>query len=182
MAPPAEVLLAEYKALKSEQQSRIGTRDNLLYAAFTAMAAVIAAVFTSRLPAVLLAGPPVMEVLGWTYLSNDIKVTQIGDYIRRELGPLLGDGAFGWEQDGEHPGRRRARKLFQLIADAVAFCVLPSGLALMGIIGQALRPGVAITVLVVAAALAEVSGAAAIGWMLARYASLEPKVMRKGAQ
>jgi hypothetical protein len=74
-----EIYLAEYKQLKDEQRARIGVRDNLIYATFTALAAVAVFAFggvSPRYPALLLL-PPACIVLGWTYLSNDRKVSDM---------------------------------------------------------------------------------------------------------
>lgn len=125
-----EVLLAEYAKLKDEQLKRISDRDNMVYATFTVLAAVAAAAFTAKIPALLLAAQPAMMVFGWKYLATDIKVTEIGAYIRRELAPRLGGGAFGWELDAEDPRARRLRKTAQLTADLMAFPLAGAALAL----------------------------------------------------
>jgi hypothetical protein len=169
-----EVLLAEYKSLKAEQQQRIGTRDNLLYATFTTVAVVLAAVLTSRAPAALLAAPPVMQVLGWTYLRNDIKVNDIRRYIARVLAPALGDGALGWELDAGHDGMRRVRRAFQVTADITAFPGASAALALAAVIAQSLRPGLGLAVLVAAGGAAEVACGALLGWAVIRAARLGP--------
>lgn len=134
-----QVMLAEYKQLKDEQRTRIGFRDNLIYAVLIASAAVASA--TAARGAVFLALlPPVAALLGWAYLMNDIKVTQIGDYLRTELGPALAEltagltvPVFGWEQPGHGDPHRRRRKSVQLAADLTAFCGLPLvALAVLG--------------------------------------------------
>lgn len=71
----AALVLAEYQTLKAEQLARIGTRDNLLYATYAAIVGVaLAGAGQAR---VLLALPAAGVVLGWTYLANDKKITQI---------------------------------------------------------------------------------------------------------
>ena len=100
-----KVLLAEYERLKDEQKTRIGFRDNLIYATLASIAAVVAATLSSRgNNALLLLIPPVCLLLGWTYLVNDEKVSAIGRYIRKDLGPRLARRTtlteaeiFGWE-------------------------------------------------------------------------------------
>jgi hypothetical protein len=86
-----EIYLAEYKLLKEEQRSRITVRDNLIYATFTALAAVVFFAFgrDPAHPAMLLLLPVVCLVFGWTYLSNDTKISDIGRYFRTELSPKM---------------------------------------------------------------------------------------------
>lgn len=84
------LLMAEYEQIKSEQRSRIGFRDNLLYATLASMAAVITAVLRKDgQTELLLLLPPVSVLLGWTYLVNDEKISAIGRYVRDELTPKL---------------------------------------------------------------------------------------------
>lgn len=86
-----EIYLAEYKLLKEEQRSRITVRDNLVYATFTALAAVVFFAFgrDPAHPAVLLLLPVVCLVFGWIYLANDTKISDIGRYFRTELSPKM---------------------------------------------------------------------------------------------
>jgi hypothetical protein len=132
-AAGSEVHLVEYERLKEEQLSRIGVRDNLVYATLAALGGVAVFGFggdTTRYPALLLL-PPVCLVLGWTYLANDQKVSAIGRYIRRDLAPRLrtqrGTDLLRWEEAHRTDAGRRQRKTFQAAVDIVAFCV--SGLA-----------------------------------------------------
>ncbi|MCW6004625.1 hypothetical protein K1W54_08515 [Micromonospora sp. CPCC 205371] len=121
------VLLIEYERLKEEQKTRIGFRDNLIYATLAAMAGVVAATLTSNGDAnLLLLLPPASTVLGWTYLANDEKVSAIGRYIRQRLGPKIDPVAgdvFGWEIEHRSDDRRRVRKVLQLVADLGTFCI-----------------------------------------------------------
>jgi hypothetical protein len=116
-----DLLMAEYATLKSKQQMRIGTRDNLLYATMAALAGVLTVTFTARQPAcLLLAG---LGHLGWTYLMNDAAISAIGRYIRTELAsrPAALTGAtgpvLGWETAHRADPGRAVRKTGQL-ADA----------------------------------------------------------------
>lgn len=128
-----QLLLAEYQSVKDEQKARIGFRDNLLYVTLAVVAAVIAAAAQARQTSMLLALPPVCVVLGWTYLVNDQKISAIGAYVRKDLGPRLaalaepggGFQAFGWETAHRGDARRRSRKAVQLLVDLLAFCVVP---------------------------------------------------------
>ncbi|MFI5897424.1 hypothetical protein ACIA5D_45765 [Actinoplanes sp. NPDC051513] len=126
------LLAVEYERLKEEQKARIGLRDNLIYATLVAMAAVVAAMMQSggRTDLLLLL-PPVTFLLGWTYLANDQKISDIGRYIREHLGPRLTSLAddeapvFGWESAHRVGPRRAGRKLMQLLVDLMAFCLAP---------------------------------------------------------
>ncbi|MBL0885720.1 hypothetical protein HGK34_05435 [Myceligenerans sp. I2] len=128
-----ELLLAEYQSIKDEQRSRIGFRDNLLYATLAVVAAITAAAAQTKEPVMLLALPPACIVLGWTYIVNDEKISAIGQYIREELGPRLTQQAFlrkgfvpfGWEKVHRIDARRRSRKWIQCLIDLTAFCGLP---------------------------------------------------------
>lgn len=140
-----QLLLTEYQAVKDEQKSRIGFRDNLLYVTLTVVAAVVAAVAQAGRPAMLLALPPVCVVLGWTYLVNDQKISAIGAYVRDELAPRLAELAdaeatevFRWETAHRQDTRRLSRKAVQLVVDLLAFCVVPaSGLVVYWAAGGA---------------------------------------------
>jgi hypothetical protein len=119
--------LVEYERLKDEQKTRIGFRDNLVYATLASMAAVVAATLSAKGHAnLLLLLPPVSTPLGWTFLINDEKVSAIGRYIREVLRPRLGGGAedvLEWEIVHRTDARRRTRKLLQLAADLGLFSV-----------------------------------------------------------
>ncbi|BBH68343.1 hypothetical protein ACTI_50280 [Actinoplanes sp. OR16] len=143
------LLITEYERLKEEQKTRIGVRDNLIYATLGSMAAVTAATLASRSPASLLLLPPVCVVLGWTYLVNDEKVSAIGRYIRDDLGPRLDPTgkAFGWETAHRSDRRRRSRKLFQLLVDLATFWLPAVVAVILYWSGGALRaPLVAVSV------------------------------------
>ncbi len=127
-----DLLVEEYKALKAEQQLRIGIRDNLLYATMAALAAVVAASASAHNPAYLLLTPPVCLVLGWTYHANDQKISAVGQYVRTGLAPhlaaLTGNEApvFGWETAHRLSGFRVTRHVAgQLATDLTAFGVPP---------------------------------------------------------
>jgi hypothetical protein len=128
------LLLVEYEQLKDEQRTRIGFRDNLIYATLGVMAGVIAATLTPRGHAgLLLLLPPACVLLGWTYLVNDEKVSAIGRHLRLNVTPRLvdlagatGDDAsvvFGWEAVHRSDPDRLVRKCSQLIVDLGTFCL-----------------------------------------------------------
>lgn len=96
------------------------------------MAGVIAAVISAKATALLLVLPPVTVLLGWTYVSNDEKVSAAGRYVRERIGPRLeslanaSEPVFGWEAAHRNGPRRRARKVMQLVVDLLAFCAAPA--------------------------------------------------------
>lgn len=171
----AELLVAEYAALKEEQRARIGFRDNLLYATLAAMAAVVAGALQSGNKAqLLLVLPPVSVVLGWTYLVNDEKISAIGRYVREELTPrlaALADGrggvrVFGWESAHRSDRRRGSRKILQLIVDLLTFCAAPTAaMIVFWVLGPVPAPLLAVS-------LAELALVAVLGWQIALYADL----------
>jgi hypothetical protein len=123
-----KVLVTEYEALKREQAARIGTRDNLVYATLAAMGLIVAGGLRAN-GGLLLVLPPVVLVLGWTRIANDIKVTHIGGYLRTVLAPrfaaLTGETALDWEHAHRADARRRLRMLCQTVADLVLFVAAP---------------------------------------------------------
>ncbi len=160
--------LSEYEKLKEEQADRIGRRDHLVYASLTAAAAAGFAALQVHYPAALLTVPVVGFLLGWTYLANDVLVSQIGDYIRNQLGPCVtelsgGPAAFGWERDRHDDGRRRQRKHIQLGVDLAAF-VGPGAAALA--LGATLGP---IAWWAVAIGAADVAVLTVLAWQIVIY-------------
>jgi len=127
------VLLDEYRVLKSEQVSRIGFRDNLLYVAVGALGGVASVALggigsgNGPMYEVFLLGPWVTTILGWTYLNNDRKITDIRRYIdgpwRREMEKTLppGRAPMQWEIDHRRGAGHDTRKSFQLMIDLVTF-------------------------------------------------------------
>ena len=117
------MLLAEYGALKDEQQKRIDRRDHLVYGTLTALAATVAA--AAKLPEALLLLPAVSVILGWTHLVTDVKVATAGKYLRDDLsvrlGALVGAPVLGWETAHRADGRRRQRRCLQLAVDLGTF-------------------------------------------------------------
>ncbi|MEO3892159.1 hypothetical protein [Nonomuraea sp. B5E05] len=167
------VLLSEYDALKAEQRSRIGFRDQLLYAVLTAAAAIAAVTATAARLELLLVLPLAGIVLGWTHLHNDHMISEIGRYVRVQLGPRLhalvtdatGLPMFEWESD-HHDRRRVSRKWLQLAVNLAAFCVPP--LAAL-IIVWAAGPH---TPAVLALSALEAAALAVLALQITRYADL----------
>ncbi|MGX1759287.1 hypothetical protein ACWIG5_20610 [Streptomyces lydicus] len=148
MMDGSQLILAEYEQVKQEQRARIGFRDNLLYATFGVMAAVIG----STLPRgghaeMLLLLPPLSVILGWTYLVNDEKISAVGRYIRHELAPRLEQltsdplAVFGWESAHRRDAYRLSRKRIQLAVDLLTFCAVPlAALTVYWLLGPARWP------------------------------------------
>jgi hypothetical protein len=120
--PDMDVRLAEYKELKAEQRERIKTRDGLIYTTLLAQAGVLYTTLAGRGGPVLLLALPVLGfVLGWRYLADDRKITEIKLYLRAQHA----DGAplFPWERVVTPD--IRSRKLIQLVADLLVFVLIP---------------------------------------------------------
>ena len=123
-----DILLEGYKTLKSEQQARIGFRDNLLFVTLGAAGGIVSFSLSKDGPnAALLAIPWLTLILGWTYLVNDEKISAIGRYVRGTLEPELrklcnGDESlFGWEIAHRSDECRRERKVVQVTIDLLTF-------------------------------------------------------------
>ncbi|WP_248869313.1 hypothetical protein [Streptomyces sp. HNA39] len=133
-----EVLLLEYEVLKAEQKARIVARDHLMYATLAGLVSVLAFVLaTSAPPGAVLLLPPVCLILGWTYLTNDQKISAVGRYLRDELAPRLAEltggrpgEVLGWERAHRAVPGQGAAKVLQLAVDLVMF-VAPAVLAVV---------------------------------------------------
>jgi hypothetical protein len=172
-----EILITEYNQLKSEQQRRIATRDNLLYSMLAAIAAIVAATVTTRGHVYLLLVPPVVLTLGWVYLNNDHKISLIGDYVYTTLAPQLATltaadprMVFGWERVHRACPGRTARRRTQVAVDAVALCIAPT---LAVITYWATTPSIPAPLLL--ASIADLAPMAALAYHIALYAGLGPK-------
>lgn len=124
-----EVHLAEYNRLKDEQRARITARDNLVYVMLTVVAAIAFFSFggASARHAALFLLPPAGYILGWVYVINDWKVSDIGRYVRTELAAAVNScaessGLLAWEAIHRRCVCRRYRKLLQMVTDLLVFC------------------------------------------------------------
>lgn len=144
-----QIVLEEYRTLKTEQSSRIGFRDNLLYVTLGLFGAISSfALSKSDNYHAFLVIPWVCLVMGWTYLVNDEKISAIGRYIRDNLEKRISkliDGAaddqilFGWEVAHRGDSQRVTRKYLQLFIDLLTFVF--SGLtALVGFLFMSSKP------------------------------------------
>ncbi len=148
------VHMDEYRALKAEQSSRIGFRDNLMYATLGAVGAAGWGAVQQDRPALLLVIPLACSALGWTYLRNDSQITRIRSYIRGTLRPritrIIGDSdIFDWETVPDDRCRN-TRRWIQLVVDLAVF-FLP-GLTACTIVNH-YQPGPGITALIAVAVL-----------------------------
>ncbi|NUR84360.1 MAG: hypothetical protein HOY71_09770 [Nonomuraea sp.] len=168
------MLLSEYETLKAEQRSRIGTRDQLLYAMLTAAAAIAAVTATAGRLELLLVLPLAGIVLGWTHLHNDHMITAIGRYVRDRLGPrlhgLVDDATdlpmFEWETEHHSDRRRRSRRWLQLAVNLTAFCAPPlAALVVVWAAGPHTPATLALSVL-------EAAALAVLAVQITRYADL----------
>lgn len=132
-----DILLHEYEALKKEQLQRIQLRDYIIYLLIVTTGIVVS-VF-SRVPNshfALLLIPWFCLLLGWIYLVNDQKISEIGIYIRTILAEKLmiltkeKDSIFDWELQHKNDSRRKERKILQYFIDLIAF-VIPGIIAIV---------------------------------------------------
>lgn len=129
------ILLEEYKALKSEQLSRIKLRDTLIYISLGIFGAIFSYAMFSEgngKSIVLLMLPTVSLVLAWTYVVNDEKISHIGKYVRHELSSKLRELTgkddpiiFGWESYHRSDYKRLTRKTMQVAIDIIVFVLAP---------------------------------------------------------
>lgn len=171
---PADLLALvtlEYEQLKGEQLKRIATRDGLIYATLASVAAVLGVALKLASPLLLLVLPPAVLLLGWTYLANDRKVSEIGAYIRTDLVAharilLPGCDPFGWETRHRQAPGRRGHKVGQMVVDLTAFC-LPAAASLAVLLCSQQVPGWAIV-----AALVELAVTAVLADQIVQSADL----------
>lgn len=126
-----DFLLMEYQKLKDEQMKRIGFRDNMIYLTLTAIGSVFSFALLNELYVnSLLILPFLVSILGWLYITNDEKISAIGEYIKDNLIPkiekLNSPSAINikenWESFHKSQNRRNERKIVQLFFDLLAFC------------------------------------------------------------
>lgn len=128
-----DFLLKEYEKLKDEQIHRIGFRDQMIYVSLGVTGAVFSFGLENRsYNFTLLVLPFVSSILGWTYLTNDERISEIGRYIRSQLIPGLNVLSGGvvvidemWENRYLKSIRRKERKAIQLFFDIGLFCFAP---------------------------------------------------------
>lgn len=117
----------EYEKLKDEQKARISFRDQMIYISL----GVIGATFSFTLQynnylIILLILPFICFILGWTYLINDIKISEIGNYIQNKLIPNMimteASPIDSWENFHKKAPLRLKIKIIQLIIDISMFC------------------------------------------------------------
>jgi len=122
-------LITEYEKLKDEQHKRVEFRDQMIYITLGAIGAVFSyALQKPEAEIALLVLPFVCLIMGWTYLTNDYKISQMGAYIRKKLIPeilkdpnLTEDTQINWEIFNRTHNRRKRHKLLQLVVDITIF-------------------------------------------------------------
>lgn len=124
-----DILLLEYTKLKEEQLHRIGYRESLFYVTLVVIGGVVSAVLSlegADIALLLLA--PVLFILCNSFFSGDVKVSQIGDYVKQSLAPRLGvieglppEEVFHWEHFHRYYRGRFGRKLVQFVSNMMLF-------------------------------------------------------------
>lgn len=84
-----EILLEEYKVLKSEQLEHIKHRDNIVYVLLGAVGTLFSFAIIHKAIYVVAITPMISFVLCWLYLANDRKISEIGTYISEDLSEKL---------------------------------------------------------------------------------------------
>jgi hypothetical protein len=102
---------------KKEQIERMKTRSQLAAGALGSLFLIAAGAFQNH--AVLLAFAPVGAVLGWLWLGEDRKTTEIGSHLVRDIVPILtvytgGRSVLLWEIQRRNAPRRLSTKLIDL--------------------------------------------------------------------
>ena len=115
--------------LKAEQNLRIAMRDHLLYANLGVVGAVCYFALSEHgVIHALLVIPWACFILGWTYLCNGEKVSDIRKYLAEDITPYLTQSNVGvigpvlaWETQHRSGAHRLRYKLIQLAVDLTAF-------------------------------------------------------------
>ena len=113
-----DLTIAAYTALKAEQASRIGLRDNYTLTYAGTLAVLFAAYSTSNNPSVLLAVPAVAFVGLHTYKSNDHRIETIREFLKNSLPPSL---AKNWESTHQLGRFGTIRAFLRLVASLLLF-------------------------------------------------------------
>ena len=126
-----KIYMEEYSKLKDEQRSRIGFRDNLIYVTLVCIGAILS--YVTRDPKnyyALLILPISNFILGLTWLLNDEKITSIRKYIQNNLTSCINEllesndsNIFAWENSHRKEKNRMWRKIFQLLANELLYCI-----------------------------------------------------------
>lgn len=120
-----EIALAEYSELKNEQRTRMTIRDSLPYYTFAALGASLGFGLNNKsLSIILLAVPLICYTLGWTYLRNNAKISEIGKYIAQTTHA-------GWETHRLTVNGRQRTHIMQLSVDLTMF--ITTGFIAIGI-------------------------------------------------
>jgi hypothetical protein len=165
------LIAMEYKQLKDEQTARIIARDGMIAVTLGSIVLAAAKVGPLNVPLVLLALPAGLLIMGWTYLANDRKVTEIGHYVGRDLAQraqalVPGWDPFAWETRHLKVCGRRRHKRIQAVVDLVMFC--GSAAAALALLWSNYHlPSWAATT-----ALVELAATVALGWEILRAADL----------
>jgi len=132
-----EILLEEYKVLKSEQLERIKHRDNIIYVLLGAVGTLFSFAIIHQATYVVAIIPMISFVLCWLYLVNDRKISEIANYINNDLAVQLSAlidanlDIFNWETVHKQYKGRKARKLIQFVVDILIFALPALGGVLM---------------------------------------------------
>ena len=123
------ILLEEYKALKSEQLERIKHRDNIIFIMLGAMGTLFSFSIIHQAYYVVAILPILSLSLCWIYLANDSRISEIGTYIEEDLASQIqkhlktDEEIFYWEKKHREYKGRKTRKMIQYVVDLLIFAV-----------------------------------------------------------
>jgi len=89
-------LQSEYSALRGEILQRTETQNQILSLSLIAVGTFITFGLEGS-PTVLLAYPCLAFFLVLAWVQNDLRINQLGTYIRTQIEEVLLDSGFGWE-------------------------------------------------------------------------------------
>lgn len=111
--------VAAYTALKAEQSSRIGLRDNYALTYAASVATLFFSSYAAKTIIPLLAVPPVTYIGMHAYATNDHRISRIRSFLRQQLPPSL---ARTWESSHNQPTLMiRIRSLLRFISAIFLF-------------------------------------------------------------
>lgn len=121
-----EILLTEYRVLKSEQLARIKRRDNIIYVLLGTVGTLFSFAIIHTDTYVVAIVPMISFVLCWLYLANERKIAEISTYISEDLSEKLSnlmgkEDVFYWEPKHKTYSGRKMRKMIQYAVGLLVF-------------------------------------------------------------
>jgi hypothetical protein len=135
-----KIYISEYTKLKDEQLKRISFRDVTIPLSVFFISAPLLSIVFARGESSIVYGhylflliPWLCVALGWAYISNDEKISTLGDYFREHLRKKIAvtdeftkeeiNTLFGWEDFHKEDTHKVARKWSQYVVNQLIFVV-----------------------------------------------------------